>query len=95
MDLSTEYGVHPTFNITDLVPIVGTFDEEDDHQDLRANPLQEGGDDVTPTTGMSHSPSSPLAIFHTITPLLLFNFTKASISKSKFLLHFQILLHFN
>ena len=47
MDLPPEYGVHPTFNITDLVPFIGIFDEEGDHQDLRANPLQGGGDDVT------------------------------------------------
>ena len=40
--------MHPTFNITDLVPFVGIFNDEDDHQDLRANPLQGGEDDVTP-----------------------------------------------
>jgi len=39
-----------------LVPFVGIFDEEDDHQDLRANPLQGGRDDVTPT-----SPSSSVS----------------------------------
>jgi len=30
-DLSAKYGVHPTFNITDLDPFVGTFDDEDGH----------------------------------------------------------------
>jgi len=29
LDLPAKYGVHPTFNITDLVPFVGTFDEEE------------------------------------------------------------------
>jgi len=45
LDLPAKYGVHPTFNITDLVPFVGIFNEEDDHKDLRANPLQGGEDD--------------------------------------------------
>jgi len=43
LDHPAEYGVHPTFNIIDLVSFVGTLDEEDDHQDLRANPLQGEG----------------------------------------------------
>ena len=59
LDLPPEYGVHPTFNITDLVPFVGIFDEEGDHQDLRANPLQGGGDDVTPTSPSSSASTSP------------------------------------
>ena len=54
-----EYGVHPTFNITDLVPFVGIFDEEDDHQDLRANHLQGGRNDVTPTSPSSSALTSP------------------------------------
>jgi len=58
LDLPAEYGVHPTFNITDLVHFVGIFDEEDDHQDLRANPLQGGGDDVTPTSPSSSASTS-------------------------------------
>ena len=51
--------MHPTFNITDLVPFVGIFDEEGDHQDLRENPLQGGGDDVTPTSPRSTASTSP------------------------------------
>jgi len=47
LDLPAEYGVHPTFNITDLVPFTGTIANKDDIRDLRANPLQRGGDDVT------------------------------------------------
>jgi len=46
LDLRYEYGVHSTFNISHLIPFVGSMDDE--HQDLRANPLQGGGDDVTP-----------------------------------------------
>jgi len=59
LDLPPEYGVHPTFNITDLVPFVGIFDEEGDNKDLRANPLQGGGDDVTPTRPTSNTSTSP------------------------------------
>ena len=59
MDIPPEYGVHPTFNSTDLVRFVGIFDEEGDHQDLRANPLQRGGDDVTPTSQSSSASTSP------------------------------------
>jgi len=58
-DPPPEYGVHPTFHITDLVPFVGIFDEEGDHQDLRANPPQGGGDDVTPTSPSSSASTSP------------------------------------
>ena len=49
----------PTFNITNLVLFEGIFDEEDDYQDLRANPLQGGGDDVTPTSLNSSALTSP------------------------------------
>ena len=59
LDLPAEYGVHPTFNITDLDPFVGIFDEKDNRQDLRANPLQGGGDDVTPTSPSSSASTSP------------------------------------
>jgi len=51
LDLPFKYGVHSTFNISDLIPFVGTVDDE--HQDLRSNPLQEGRDDVTPTSPTS------------------------------------------
>ena len=33
--------------------------KEGDHQDLRANPLQKGGDDVTPTSPSSSASTSP------------------------------------
>jgi len=59
LDLHAEYGVHPTFNITDLVPFIGIFDEEDNHQNLRANPLQGEGDDVTPTSPSLSASTSP------------------------------------
>ena len=36
-----QYGFHSTFNISHLIPFVGSMD--DDHQDLRANPLQGEG----------------------------------------------------
>jgi len=49
--------VHPTFNITHLVPFTSFIDAEDDLHDLRTNPLQEGGDDVIPPS--THDPSSP------------------------------------
>jgi len=60
LDLPAEYGVHPSFNITDLVPFTSTMDDEDDHQDLRANPLIGGGDDVTPPSPIAPSSPSPL-----------------------------------
>jgi len=31
LDLSLEYGVHPTFNVTNLVPFTSTINDEDDH----------------------------------------------------------------
>ena len=59
LDLLVEYVVRSTFNTTYWVPFVGTFDEEDDHQDLKANPFQGGGDDVTPTRPSSSASTSP------------------------------------
>ena len=44
LDLPAVYGVHSLFNITDLIPFVGTIDD-DTPLDLRTNPLQEGEDD--------------------------------------------------
>jgi len=58
LDLLFEYGVHSTFNISDLIPFLGSMDDE--YQDLRANPLQ--ADDVVPTSlslNASTSPSPP------------------------------------
>ena len=57
LEILVEYSVHPTFNITDLVPFTGSIDDEDDHHDLRTNPLQGGGDDVISPS--IHDPSSP------------------------------------
>ena len=45
LDLPEDYGVHTTFNVIDLIPFVGSNDDEVDESDLRTNPLQEGGDD--------------------------------------------------
>jgi len=59
LDRLAKYGVHPTLNITYLVPFTSIMDDEDDHQDLRANPLQWGGDDVTPQSPIAPSGPSP------------------------------------
>jgi len=59
LDLPAKYGLHHTFNITDLVPFTSTVADEDDNQNLRANPLQGGADDVTPTS--LNEPSSPIS----------------------------------
>jgi len=45
LDLPEDYGVHTTFHVIDLIPYVGSIDEEVDELDLRLDPLQEGGDD--------------------------------------------------
>jgi len=45
LDLPEDYGVHTTFNVIDLIPFVGSNDDEVDDSDLRTDPLQEGGDD--------------------------------------------------
>jgi len=37
IDLPSEYDVHSTFNISDLIPFVGSMDNE--YQDLRTNPF--------------------------------------------------------
>ncbi|XP_047164016.1 uncharacterized protein LOC124833550, partial [Vigna umbellata] len=46
LDLPPEYGVHATFNVSDLKPFAGFDSEDEDLLDLRANPSQEGGDDT-------------------------------------------------
>ena len=51
--------MHPTFNITELVPFRGIVADAEANQDLKANPLQGEGDDVTPTS--SNAPSSPIS----------------------------------
>ena len=61
LDLPAEYSVHYTFNISYLIPFVG-FVDDDEHQDLRTNPFQGGGDDEStlgPTTG-PHAPQGPI-----------------------------------
>jgi len=45
LDLPEDYGVHTTFNVIDLIPFIGSNDDEVDDSDLRTDPLQEGGDD--------------------------------------------------
>jgi len=46
LDLPEEYGVHHTLNVVDLIPFVGSNEEEEvEALDLRTNPFQEGGDD--------------------------------------------------
>nr|KYP72218.1 Transposon Ty3-I Gag-Pol polyprotein [Cajanus cajan] len=45
LDLPSEYGVSPSFNVSDLSLFTGLVAQEEDALDLRTNPLQEGGDD--------------------------------------------------
>nr|KYP31528.1 Transposon Ty3-I Gag-Pol polyprotein [Cajanus cajan] len=45
LDLPSEYGVSPTFNVSDLKHFVGASDDEDESLDSRMNPFQERGDD--------------------------------------------------
>lgn len=45
LDLPYEYGVHTTFNVTDLIPFAGNTNDESNSLNLRTNPLQDGGDD--------------------------------------------------
>nr|KYP51640.1 Transposon Ty3-I Gag-Pol polyprotein [Cajanus cajan] len=47
LDLPSDYGISSSFNFCDLTPFLGTNDI-DELQDLRSNPLQEGGDDGGP-----------------------------------------------
>jgi hypothetical protein len=46
LELPPEFGISPTFNISDLKPYLG----EEDELESRATPLQEGedDDDITP-----------------------------------------------
>nr|KYP60030.1 Transposon Ty3-I Gag-Pol polyprotein [Cajanus cajan] len=48
LDVPSEYGVSPSFNISDLSLFTGLADQEEDSLNLRSNPLQEGGDDGGP-----------------------------------------------
>ncbi|BAT81715.1 hypothetical protein VIGAN_UM161000 [Vigna angularis var. angularis] len=47
LELPCEYDVSATFNVCDLTPFVGDLeqDEDEEPQDLKTNPSQEGGDD--------------------------------------------------
>nr|KYP50633.1 Transposon Ty3-I Gag-Pol polyprotein [Cajanus cajan] len=45
LDLPSEYGVSPSFNVSNLSLFTGLATQEEDSLDLRTNPLQEGGDD--------------------------------------------------
>ena len=57
MDFPVDYDVHSTFNISDLLPFVGSVDD-DEHQVLRTNHFQGGGDDES-TLGPTHGPHAP------------------------------------
>ena len=57
LDLPVDYGVHSTFNISDLLPFAGSVDD-DEHQVLRTNHFQGGGDDES-TLGPTHGPHAP------------------------------------
>nr|KYP69725.1 Retrotransposable element Tf2 [Cajanus cajan] len=48
LDLPQEYGVSPSFNISDLSLFTRVDDHEEASLDLRSNPLQKGGDDGGP-----------------------------------------------
>jgi len=68
LDLPADYGVHSTFNIYDLIPFIGSMDV-DEHQELRTNPFQGGGNDesiISPTLG-PHATQSPSPIKGPIT----------------------------
>ena len=45
LGLLEEYGVHTAFNVTDLIPFVDGYEEDNNPPILRINHLQEGGDD--------------------------------------------------
>uniref|UniRef100_A0A151UGN9 Transposon Ty3-I Gag-Pol polyprotein n=1 Tax=Cajanus cajan TaxID=3821 RepID=A0A151UGN9_CAJCA len=48
LDLPSEYGVSPSFNISDLSLFTGVDEQDEDSLDLRSNLLQEGGGDGGP-----------------------------------------------
>ena len=52
--------MHPTFNITDLVPFTGTVADEDDNQDFEGKSSSRERNDVTPPIPSAPSSPSPL-----------------------------------
>jgi hypothetical protein len=62
LELPLEFGVSPTFNISDLRPYLG----EEDELELRMTPIQEGEDDKDITLSDTHNPP-PLVIQGPIT----------------------------
>jgi hypothetical protein len=62
LELPPEFGVSPTFNISDLRPYLG----EEDELESRMTPIQEGEDDVDITLSDTHNPP-PLVIQGPIT----------------------------
>ena len=62
LELPSEFGVSPTFNISDLQPYLG----EEDEAELRTTPLQEGEDDEDITSSDTHN-NPPLDIQGPIT----------------------------
>ena len=62
LELPSEFGVSPTFNISDLKPYLG----EEDEAELRTTPLQEGEDDEDITSSDTHN-NPPLDIQGPIT----------------------------
>jgi len=61
LELPPEFGVSPTFNISDLRPYLG----EEDEPELRTTPIQEGEDDEDITSSDAHE--TPLDIQGPIT----------------------------
>jgi hypothetical protein len=62
LELPLEFGVSPTFNISDLRPYLG----EEDELESRTTPIQEGEDDEDITLSDTHNPP-PLVIQGPIT----------------------------
>ena len=54
LELPPEFGISPTFNISDLKPYLG----EEDELESRTTPLQEGEDDedITPMDNTNNTP---------------------------------------
>ena len=56
LELPSEFGISPTFNISDLKPYLG----EEDELDSRMTPIQEGEDDVDITPLDTNNIQSPI-----------------------------------
>jgi len=48
LDLPKKYGIHTTFNISNLIPFIGGTNDEADPLNLKTNPFEEKVDDGKP-----------------------------------------------